>query len=593
MLGVIGISLHVAIMLWRLHHSYFFADDFMELEQARTAPLGLRYLARDGFGQVAPLKMFSHWLLSRLVGLNFTVAKGLMIAASASSVAFVAATSARARTPPPVAAGCVLAAALCWLAIEPDRWWANGILVAPGTLFALAALWICANPVAQLTWPDRALLGLALVAASAFYNKEILLVPVCGAARLYVTRSLSASPRKSFWRDALQALSDCSIAIAGAVSFGLFVLSVKLSEHAAPSSIDPALAARALGIGIQFGWVTGVLGLRTDSGAPPLMLAQAAAVADVIAVAVVIAAVFRARFSVWLWLGLFGFVAVSTLIIASQRVSAFGVWTTATPRYHTDDVFLTFAIVTMAFGLNYHASPEPRPAVVRPGWLALLGGSIAMLLQFVGGLHYPDPLGMDPSHNRVFIKTLRRAAAALAQGETVGDRQMPEQIVGTWMQPYNDLSQLATILRVRLPLATWDVATHYMDDDGRLHAFSAAPRRKFTDMDGRQFELAMAAPIEDAGQLDRVSADRAAGWFNTFYAPESKVRIALVSGDRILAWTDREDRPDIASRLNRASLTQSGFTAALPRAADREQLEAIAVIANRIGMVIPRGADAH
>jgi hypothetical protein len=163
---------------------------------------------------------------------------------------------------------------------------------------------------------------------------------------------------------------------------------------------------------------------------------------------------------------------------------------------------------------------------------------------------------------------------------------LPDRITPRWMQPWTDLSRLAPLLPSPFRTAGWDRATYFMDDQGALHAFAGAPRLKLRQPDGSILILAAVPSFENMGFLDSGTPDRAKGWFNPVLANRDKVRIAIVADGRILAWATPEKRPDVAASYNRGELVDSGFTAVLPRQAPRADLRAVAVIDNRIGVVL-------
>jgi hypothetical protein len=333
--------------------------------------------------------------------------------------------------------------------------------------------------------------------------------------------------------------------VAAAIAAILIVV-FKIETGTPLPPFDPQQAALSLGAGLQFGWLASVAGLRVGAETAPHLLALAALAIDAIVVLVVVASLRRNRASAWLWLGMLVTTFVSIAIIASQRAVEFGVWNTVIGRYHTDSVFITLAATAMAFGGAYLSKPTRAPHTARA---ALLGLAV-VAFQIQGGIDYPYSL--DPVGNRRFVETFEADAAHLSAGQSVANRMMPERITPHWIRPWNSLAQFAPTLPTRPPIAGWDAATHYMDDNGELHAIADLPTLALTDVDGGELVLALAPTIEHAGHLDTAADGRASGWFNLAFAPADKVRIAIVSGDRILAWADRADRPDVSAVFRRA-----------------------------------------
>jgi len=592
-IGSVAVALHVAVTVWRLHGSYFFDDDFLELELARASNLVPSYLFRDLYGHVEPLSFLTQWLFVRLAGWNFFAAETTLVTESALAVAMIAAIAARSRTPPAIAAVCLIGAAVSWTTIEPDRCWSNGVQVIQATLLALVALWICAKPSQRLSWLERAALGAMLVAACACYNKALFLILPCSAARLFVMRAIAGRPPIIEWQSIRNAFLDCSVAIAGIVLFAGLLLAVKLSEA---GSVTPRVvlgpAVSGVAIALQFGWLAGTAGLRVNADTAPVTLVLSGLLADAIVFTVVRASVSRQRSTIWLWLGLLGYVLAANVIISAERTATFGAWMMGIGRYHTDEVFLSIAVIVMAFGSAPKRSPDIASAHspnACAGCATACIGVIVTLCQLVGGLNYPNPPWVNTQANRAFIESIERAATRLTPGQSVGDRQLPFRVLPFfWWQRWNDLSRLATVLPEKLPVSSWDRATHYLDDNGRFRAFADLPRRAFADTNGRKMALAMLPPIEFMGSLEKAPADRAEGWFNPLLAPREKVRIAIVVRGRVVAWAQHTERPDIGAYFNRGEMTSSGFEASLPRGVTHEEVDALAVIDNRIGVILPR-----
>lgn len=585
-LAVLAMTAHAAITLWRLRNSYFFADDFLELELAHATPLSIRHLTRDMFGHVEPLTMLTHWVFIRLAGLNFELARLTLITLSTATVGVLAAIALRARTPPAIAVACVMAAALSWVTIEPDRWWSSGVIVTTSTLLVSVALWICAKPSPRLKLSERVLLAAVVLGACAFYNKAVCILALCGAIRLFVASNPAfATPRSSLLRNICSAFADILPAAIGVGAFMALVFSVKLSTPMEPTRVVVGDVVKALAIGVQYGWFGGGVGLRL--GDPPTRAGflVTAAIIDSVAAFVVLASLRCNPRALWLWAGLIASIGVGLALIAVQRTAQFGVMMMAIGRYHTDGVFVTWAVVAIMFGRAFRQAPATKGAKALD--YAIPIGALVVIFQLIGASRYPEI--WDTQGNRRFIERLERSAAALSPGQSVGDRPVPERITPRWMQPWNDLSSLAAVLPRPLRTTGWDRATHYMDDDGQLTAFAAAPRRRFTNVDGSDLVLSMAPPFEYVGFLQRTPSDRAVGWFNPRLAPPEKVRIAIVSHDRILAWADRQDRPDVGAAFNRPDMAASGFTAPVPATVSHQALSAVAVIDNRIGVTLPIG----
>jgi hypothetical protein len=587
-LALAAALLHAGVTVWRLKDAYFFADDFLFLGLARNSSL-FELWRREMFGHVEPLSMFMHWLFARLAGLNFTAALTVLVGLSSTAVFALGAVAKRSQTPLPIAAAGLIAAALTWSTIEPDRWWSSGVLVTSSLPLQVLALWISANPSPALSKSQRLALAIVIAAACAFYNKTVFLIGACAGVRLFVMQSANCT---TIGRHVASVLRDLAPSAALLGLFLLYVLAVKLrAGMAPPPPLDPLAALQAVAIGAQFGWFGGMLGPRISSFDQPLLAWSAAIFMNVVVITTIVATLRANAAAKWLWLSL-AVVCVSGLaLLAMNRAAQFGIWSMASGRYNTDAVFVTLSVAMIAFGAAYRNKPSVGAT---PGFAAGGVALVIALLHMISANNYPSP--WDTVGNRRFITTLQREAATLTNAQAVGVRQLPERYAPSWMQPWTDLANLTTLEPLRFRTANWETATHFMDDDGRLHALADAPRRSFTDAEGHALSLFMVPTIENMGELTWRDAQTPEGWFNPLLASPDRTRVALVSGEQILAWATRFDRPDIAerfmlgARFNPPVSLPSGFSVLLPpQSTPQHEPQALLVIDNRIGFFLTPG----
>lgn len=579
-LGVATALLHIAIAAWRAQGSYFFGDDFLQLGLARDTDLSLSHLVRDMFGHIEPLTMLTHWLFIRAAGWDFVAAQITLVTASTIGVVMMTATASRARTPLIIAIGCVLAAALTWVTIQPTRWWVSGVIVLPATVLGVAALWICAKPARQLELRDRIALAFVLVAALAFYNKAILVIALCGAVRLFVAQSGRSS--QGFWPDVLAALRDLAPAIT-LVGFAILAILIRKASIGDGPAGPTMSVVSGIGVGLQYGWLGGLSGLRVSVETPLIAQIAAAIIATGLFVLVLYASLRRNSAAIWIWLALIGIVFVGIVLISLERSTPFGPWIMASGRYHTDTVFLTLAAILIVFGQAYQG--EQKETSARRPWIALSAAGAVAVFQFAGGIAYPHMADTAPP--RLFVETLRQQAEQLPAGSILGDRPLPESVAPRWMQPWNDLSPLMANIAPEVAVSSWDQAAYYADDAGHMHAFADLPRQTFQAPDGSMLTLSMAAPIAHMGYFESTYDDRLAGWFNPLLTPAQTLQIAIVARGRIIDWATPEERPDVAAFYNRGTMSSAGFTAPISQGYPRGELNAVAIIDGRIGIVLP------
>jgi hypothetical protein len=587
LIAVIAVAAHIAVTLWRLRTSYFSLDDFRIIGLAHRSPLNPAYLTADVSGHVEPLSLLVDWLFIHLVGWNYAAVEGILVSMSAATVAMMAAISRRTQATLTVTCIATFSAALSWVAIEPVGMWNNGVQVITSTLLILVGVFICAKPSRSLNLSERALLAVVTVGACAFYNKVCFSIVLFGAIRMFVAScSHSDGARPTLWECVRSTLADILPAIVAVGAFWALIFAENLRSPADHTALVMAKSLNGLAAGVQFGWLQGVVGLRPSGFYFNHAYIGYAIFADFILLALFAASLMYNMRSLWVWVGLTFAVMPALYIIASLRVAYFGVGVMLIGRYHTDEVLMTIASSAVAFGRAFASESVILGSRARLSNKILLIGLIIPVLQFIGGVHYPPV--WDTEGNRRFVNKLERSASALSINQSVGDRPLPERIIYRWLRPWNFLSNLGSMLPQPVRTSSWDKATHYMDDDANLRAFADLPRQRFEAIDGTELSLSMVPPFEDVGVFDKEPSDRAAGWFNPTLAPREKVRIAIVAHGRVIAWADRADRPDVGAFFFDGEMMRSGFTAALPSGVPHDELSAVAVIDNRIGIALPQ-----
>ena len=569
-LGAIAVLVHMVVMGLRMRGGYFQIDDFYNFWVVRDHGQRWQALFEPDTGQVAPLFRLTNLIVFNVVGLNHFVTLGLSLTTTASCVALLAMTAARGRTPLWLAAGCVMVAAVTWVPAQSLWWWSSSVHVVFSTFFALCAIYVAANPVRQLSRRQKAALMLFGALGLGFYTKTGLALVLCGIIRFYIRR---CHPGRPVWRDLLGALSDLTFAI-GALA--AYVALFEVVHVRAPINVAPVgLIVSSVLAGLQHGWLGALVGIRSALFTPGANR-MASVVGDLVAIATVFAALRQNPRTVWLWIGLPLCIAGGLTLIAATRAVAYGTWVVFEPRYNVDGVFEALAVVVIAFGGIYGSAPSAQRAGSRTRLVGIL------ILVGVGALHasgaWTYPIGWDTRPVRAFVQQLKRDSTGVAHGGAiVGQRTMPQAVVGPIPRDVGVLSQFAIILPKPFVVGPWDVATHQLDDQGRLHSFASLPRLNLVDLDGRHVTVALVAPFEGGGEIDGLSATLIQGWTGSNIASAGQVQVVITDGARIAAR---------ATTLGEDG-SKTRFQAKLPAPIPPGRLHAYLLIDRRIAIVLP------
>lgn len=141
-----AILVHVGVSLIHLRDSYFFSDDFFNDILQKENAGNWHYFFWAVYGQTVPLYRAAHLVFFQIFGLNHSAVIFFTLLMSSSVVGFIGAIAWRAQTPITIAAALVGIAATSLLPIEPQRWWSAGLHILPGTITALACIFIAADP---------------------------------------------------------------------------------------------------------------------------------------------------------------------------------------------------------------------------------------------------------------------------------------------------------------------------------------------------------------------------------------------------------------------------------------------------------------
>ena len=431
------------------HSAYFYADDWLNLAQAREYTMSWEYLQLSYFGHFAPAHRALDWLWSVKFPLNWNAYLGVMVGLHATAVAatYVLLRVLRCGVLLAAVATAIFASSVVWVRII--QWPASGEHIA-GALAATAV-----SLAASMLWFQRRSPGLLALAAAAmavgllFYEKPALIVVYVVLLRYFVLapslrpRAVMAQVRADW--PLLAALSGVAALYAGILRAGNY-----------------GTVAERPGVGdlLEFlsrNWLRGtgslVIGQAQLGEVDPIPVALVIA-AQVVLAAAVIVSILRHHRAWRAWAFLLVVWLVNLVLIGLSRIADFGTGVGLDPRYNAEMAMLLPIALALAFrrpdtvgGDTAHAASVRRPppiATVLPVAVAgiLLTASCANAYNRVehswGGARAQD-----------WVDQVRATAPALRDPDgrvSVIDAVAPYDVVAAGFPPYNRLSRVLPLV---------------------------------------------------------------------------------------------------------------------------------------------------
>jgi hypothetical protein len=471
--GLLMVAAHLAFRGWVAYGSYFYADDYMLLAQARDTALDPGYLGLTYAGHLFPGGRLVSWVVSNGGSLNWGLAATLTLALElaiclAALWMFLTLFGVRWGALAPLALYLTTA-----LTMPAFIWWGATILQLGTQLafFLAVGAWVHYLRGGQLRWALLAYLAVALGAT--FDVKALVVLPAL--AYLALAYFAEGNPL----RRVVSVLRRYWLAAAvGLTAVGVYVvyfLGAVESQTQRPSLHTAGQVLSALGdslppavLGGPWDWTQN--GVQpTQAANPPEALVH---LSWVLVAVVVIYGVLRRRATLRAWGLLLVGVAMDYLLVLAVRAAAFGVAVATEYRFFTDLAPFVALAVGLAFlelpGAVQTSRERDQPLVLvrpQPRWVVALLAVIC-----VSGL-VSQTLYARTFHGAVASKAyMRNLDQGLdAHGKVaLLDAPLPEGVSPSLIAPWNRVSVMSGLLsdKVSFPDATPSLVV--VADDGTL-----------------------------------------------------------------------------------------------------------------------------
>ena len=431
------------------HSSYFYADDWLNLAQAREHKMSWEYLQISYFGHFAPMHRAFDWLWSVKFPLDWNAYLAVMVGLHATAVAatYVLLRVLRCRVLLAAIATAMFASSVVWVRIV--QWPASGEHVA-GALAATAV-----SLAASMAWFRRrspwllALAATAMAVGLLFYEKPALTVLYVVLLR-YVVLPSSLRPRALL----AQARADWPLL---AALFGVAALyaGVLRAGNYGTVAERPGVGEMLEFLGRNWLRGTGTLvigqGQLGALGSVPLPLVVAA---QVVLAAAVIVSIRRHRHAWRAWVFLIVTWLVNMGLIGLSRIVDFGTEVGLDPRYNAEMALLLPIALALAFRAPDTAEDVTAPAVPArrrtPLATALPVAVAAMLLTASCANAYNRvERTWGGARSQAWVDRVRATAPPLRGPDgrvSVIDAIAPYDVVALGFPPYNRLSRVLPLV---------------------------------------------------------------------------------------------------------------------------------------------------
>lgn len=414
-LPIVIASVAAVVCFVRIRHTYFIFDDFMNfaLYVERGAKLKA-YFLHGVFGQLVPGYRLAQAVVYDTFGPNNFAT--IVIVSLLSGIAVGLAVSICQKLTDDVWLQALIGLFLVfsYQQLDAQLWWASSLHTFPGLIAALAMIRLLLSGARHA----EAWAGLALLCGLSCYSKTLFsLIFAFGLL-------MALSERQELRARIVDVVWKMRYTIAVAILYVVFIafLAPRVGNtNSTPGSVlfflwqsfsDATLAA-TLGLGSHG---SGVLGAWTVVPGFAILLAL-----------IVWSVRLNGRTAVFAWLGFATYFLASMTVIGFVRSGPFpeaGLW----PRYSIENV--VFLLLTVAAAFRGCAIPRGIPRAAT----AVIGVAAAVFLQ-VQSSHIFHPVNYTPI--RDYVENLRAALAKLPADAVIADADLPEYVMGAWMQPYN------------------------------------------------------------------------------------------------------------------------------------------------------------
>jgi hypothetical protein len=472
--GLLMVAAHVAFRGWAAYRSYFYADDYTLLSQARDQSLDLGFLGSTYAGHLLPAGRLITWVVSNTGTLNWGMAATTTMFLEALTCLaalwmFLTVFGARWGALGPLALYLTTA-----ITLPAFVWWGATILQLGTQLafFVAVGSWVRYLRSRRLRWALLAYLAVAV--GVAFDIKAMVVLPV--VAYLALAYFAEGSP----WRRVLTVLrSYWAAAFVGLTAVGVYVVFFMGTVDSPTSLPTMSIARQVLSTSLGESLPSAVVGgpwvwsqndvQPTQSADPPDWMVH---LSWVLIAAVVIYGVLRRHATLRAWgVLLLGF-AMDYVLLLAVRAAAFGPGVAREYRFFTD----LAPFVALAVGLAFMRLPgavqstrereEPLLLVrLGPRTLVPLVAVVCvsgLVSQTLYARTFHGALG-----SKAYMRNLDRGLEAHGKVALV-DRELPENVSPSLITPWNRVSVMTNLLsdQASFPEATSNLAV--VADDGTL-----------------------------------------------------------------------------------------------------------------------------
>ena len=463
------------VALWSLAaRSYFAYEDFWQFVVTLREGLTVHFLFLPAFQHFGPGGHFIFWIVVRFFPMQFGPALAIVMMFYLGSVLVFQGIldTLFGRRWATLAATFLFATSLFW--VESVDWFGCGVQRPSATFFTLLALYFYL----RFAYSDRArwlaLSNVAYCGALAFFIQPILLPIYLVALRLLILGDKSdlriCAAFRVLWREA-------RVWHGYAIVSALYLV---YYFHRYYYSSGPRTKAGDVLEFLQLAWVRtlipGLLGFLpvqtlTGNGLPKVLLAHA------IFVLLVVLSL-RYRRGAWRgWAFGIGSFLVVILLSGGQRVSEFGTGVAYSQRYFLDPSWLLLlggALALLPYRQAYGTSPEPKPRRPLPP-VAPLVAIVVVALTAHAALAWSSANAIldawQGTANKAYFEHLMADLDTLERrGQVINlaNVAVPEAMVGTWIAPYNYMSNVLAIMPRPIVFDDFSRPLWVPDGSGRL-----------------------------------------------------------------------------------------------------------------------------
>jgi hypothetical protein len=423
-------------------YGFFFVDDFLFLEQARTEPFNLAYLRSPLFEHFSPISRLLDKLLVVAAPGSFGFAHAVELAMYACAIvafAFVI-REILGNTWTTFAFAIVFGQSIFLLRLLD--WWTATANILPATIFMLVALGC------YLRWRERRsgwLLAASLVAyLLALCDYEVaMLFPVYLALITFVVLEWRSGPRG--W---LTTLRRERWAWCGYVLLAVLALANYYHYYYYSSPGRPSLhqLGSYLVIALVDTFIPALLGIKYAT-APETHVAAIAAASAVMATAIGVTLYLRPR----AWRCLVAFVAVflvTTLAVGVNRIVQQGVSRGHVIYYQQSLQFMFLVLAAFAISPRWSGRRAVSTSFRVPRALLAIGAATAVVVYailYVTSLRGIERASWQPRQDRAYVNTylasVSRLRASRGRGPVLLDTTVPTRVLPRHLYPYTLDSQ--------------------------------------------------------------------------------------------------------------------------------------------------------